>query len=132
MGKEYRQWCRRQEGDDTQGSVATVGTAADIDAEQTLHPLFECFRGPRHRRGLVEQGSATHEPLAAATVGEKAEVTDAHEAGRQDVEQEAADELAGQQSHHFDPVAVGVVFPAKAHAIVFELHQPIVAEGGLA
>jgi hypothetical protein len=44
---------------------------------------------------LVESLPAEGELFIAGTVGEQPEVTDAHEAIGQDVQQEAADELSG-------------------------------------
>ncbi len=41
-------------------------------------------------------------------VGEKAEMTDTHEAIGQDVEQEAADEFFGIEGHRFQPVFVSL------------------------
>jgi hypothetical protein len=42
------------------------------------------------------------------SVGEKAEVTDAHETIGQDVEREAADEFFGIEGHRFQPVFVSL------------------------
>jgi len=42
------------------------------------------------------------------SIGEKAEVTDTHDAIGQDVEQEAADEFFGIEGHRFQPVFVSL------------------------
>ena len=42
------------------------------------------------------------------SIGEKAEVTDTHDAIRQDVEQEAAAEFFGIEGHRFQPVFVSL------------------------
>ena len=54
------------------------------------------------------------------SVGQKAEVTDAHEAIRQDVEQKAADKLMGIQSHRFQTVFVFSVAVGEGDLAVFE------------
>ena len=53
----------------------------------------------------IEQCAALSEGLFFGSVGQKAEVTDAHEAIGQDVEQEAADKLFGLEGQRsfFDP-----------------------------
>jgi hypothetical protein len=48
------------------------------------------------------------ESVFFGSVGEKAEVTDAHETIGQDVEREAADEFFGIEGHRFQPVFVSL------------------------
>ena len=64
----------------------------------------------------------------AAPVGEESEVADAHEAARQQVEQEAAQELFNSQSHEPLLVAVGGVSPAECHVALGESDQPAVGD----
>jgi hypothetical protein len=63
--------------------------------------------------GGVEMQSAQVERLSAGSVGEQSEVKDLDEAGRQDVEQEAADEPDRIERHDADAVVVPGVAPAK-------------------
>ena len=51
------------------------------------------------RRWHIESPSTEFELVGAMAVGEQAVVTDAMEAGWEDVEQEAAHELAGVETH---------------------------------
>ena len=62
-------------------------------------------------------------------VGEEAEATDAHEAARQQVEQEAAQKLFDRQGHEPFPVAVSGVSPAEGDVSVGESNQPVVGDG---
>ena len=62
-------------------------------------------------------------------VGEEAEVADAHEAARQQVEQEAAQELFDRQSHEPFSVAVSGVSPAEGDVAFAESDQPVVGDG---
>jgi hypothetical protein len=72
---------------------------------------------------------AERQESGALAVGEKAEVADAHEAGRQQVEQEAAQELVDGQRHEPFLVAVGGVAPAEGNSVLGESDQPGVRDG---
>jgi hypothetical protein len=80
-----------------------------------------------------------------APVGEEPEVADlpvrctqtgAHEARREDVEEEAAEELGGRQCHRLDAVPSGVVFPpacrepsrTEAHLAGVHTDQPVIGD----
>src|SRR5437764_11550 len=65
----------------------------------------------------------------APAVGEITVVADAMEAGGQDVEQEAADELVGGKDHHLLLVVVAIIFPAEADPTVGKPHQAAVCNG---
>jgi len=73
--------------------------------------------------------TAKTESLRTVAVGQKAEVTDLHEAGGQDVEQETADKFHCFQSHHFEAFAILGVPPAKADTIFDEADQSAVGDG---
>ena len=82
----------------------------------------------RRWRGIQELAAAGQLVLASA-VAEQSVVTDALEPIRQDVQQEAPDELVGVEGHDFLPVVVAVVFPAKGDAVVIDPGQPGVGDG---
>lgn len=63
------------------------------------------------------------------TVGHEAEVPDTVEAGRQDVEQEAAHELAGVEGHDLVASLAAVVLPAEADLAVGHADEPAVGDG---
>ena len=65
----------------------------------------------------------------AAPVGEESEVADAHEAGRQQMEQEAAQELILRQSHEPFLVAVGGIAPAQGDVAIMKRNEPGVGDG---
>ncbi len=58
-------------------------------------------------------------------------MADAGESERQDMQQEAADELIGVQSHGLFAIAVGVIAPVKAHVLSVEINQAVVGDGNL-
>jgi len=67
------------------------------------------FFGDLGQSGIESQQlSALRESVFFGAVGEKAEVTDAHETIGQDVEQEAADEFFGIESLRFQPVFISL------------------------
>src|SRR3954447_23736254 len=66
--------------------------------------------------------------------GEQAVVADAVEAVKQDVKQEAADELVGREGHALDPLTAWhaipspIVLPAERHAAAVEDEEPAVRD----
>ena len=66
---------------------------------------------------------AQSQRLSAVAVGEQSEVADLDEPGRQDMEQEAADELDRIEAHGTAAVVVPGVAPAKAHLAVSRLRS---------
>src|SRR5580658_1702761 len=74
-------------------------------------------------------GAAQVQCPAAVPVGEQSKVPNLDEAGRQGMEQEAADELSGLKSHRAASVVVPGVAPAKAHLSVLEADEPSVGDG---
>jgi len=77
----------------------------------------------------AEAEPAVGQCLPAVAVGEQSEVADLDEAGGQDMEQEAADELDSFEAHDAAAVAMPGVPPAEAHLSVFEAEQPSVGDG---
>jgi len=65
---------------------------------------------------------------SAPSVGQKAEVADAHEARGKHVEQEAAQKLLDRQGHQTLLVAVGGVSPAKGDLVAFEGDQAVIGD----
>ena len=74
-------------------------------------------------------GPAQVQRPAAVPVTKKSKVPNLDEAGREYVEQEAADELRGLKSHRAAAVVVPGVAPAKAHLSVLEADEPSVGNG---
>ena len=62
-------------------------------------------------------------------VGEEAEVADAHETARQQVQQEAAQELVDRQAHDTLLVGMGGISPAEADVALPECDQSAVGDG---
>ena len=78
----------------------------------------------------LEEVMAAELPLSGA-IGEETVVADAVEAGREHVQQHAADELGGRQRHGFPAGGslAAVVGVAKTHGAVVEAAQALVADG---
>ncbi len=76
-----------------------------------------------------ERLEAEWEQRGSMAVGEEAEVTDAHETARQQVEQEAAQELIDGQSEQALLVGMGGVSPAEGDRALFECNQSAVGDG---
>ncbi len=82
------------------------------------------------RRGIVDEQALTErqEPGTAAS-GEEAEREDADKAARQDVEQEAAQELLRTERHHSLLISVGIILPAESNLVMLESHEAVVGDG---
>jgi hypothetical protein len=72
---------------------------------------------------------AQGERLSAVAVGKQSEVADLDETGRQDVEQETADEFDRIEGHDAAAVAMTGVAPAEAHMSVVEAEESSVGDG---
>ena len=79
--------------------------------------------------GWLEQPQTKRKEFCSPPVSEEAEVADAHEAARQQVQEEAAQELIDRQSHEPLLVAVSGVSPAKGDVALGESNQPAVGDG---
>ena len=81
---------------------------------------------PSGRVGGRDQVPQAPDGCGASGAGEEAVVSDAVEAARQHVQEEAADELAGRERHRLDPglarrlAAGSIVLPAEGDALVVE------------
>ena len=122
----------RVEGADShQCSLFAARALGDIDAGQAQHHDLWRFWLWRLGLGLTLQGSAGGEFPVAVSITEQAIMADAGESERQDMQQEAADELIGVQAHGLLAIAVGVIAPAKAHVLSVEINQAVVGDGNL-
>src|SRR5262245_17531467 len=74
------------------------------------------------RRRHVEQLACPCDVVSAGTIGEQAVVTDAVEAARQYMDEEAADELVDGERHHLVSIVAfaAVVLPLEGDALVVE------------
>jgi len=78
---------------------------------------------------FAEEFTAACEVLASRRVGKQSVVSDAHQSGRQNVEQEAAEKLLHVEGHEPFRVASCAVVPAKGHAVVVEGEESVVGNG---
>src|SRR5439155_26410070 len=65
-----------------------------------------------------QQLTAERKLLVTMAVGKETVVTDAMEAVRQSVKQEAPDELEGVESHHLRFAVTAIILPAEAHPAI--------------
>jgi len=72
---------------------------------------------------------AKFESLGTEAIGQKAEVTDAHETFGQDVEEEAAQELRCGEGHLALLVARSVVLPAEGDPLAVKADPSMVGDG---
>jgi hypothetical protein len=63
-----------------------------------------------------------------SAVGEKAEVTDAHEAIGEHVKQEAADKFLGFKDHRLFPIAIFAISVAQQDFSVIDLQDAVIAQ----
>src|SRR5208283_137486 len=77
------------------------------------------FRAP----ALAKQRPATSQVLGPKAIGEEAIIADAHEPGREDVQQETTDELGGLQGHRALPTAMRIILPLKRDLAIFQAQQ---------
>src|SRR6266404_3802786 len=103
------------------------------DAGECLVPIsivWGCFEvGLGWRLRFHFQKLATlRELLLAVPVTHQTVVTDALQSLRQDVQQEAADELVGLEGHGLSGAVVAVVLPAESDFPVLDLQETIVRD----
>jgi len=67
--------------------------------------------------------------MLLGSVGQKTEMTDAHEALREDMEQKTANKLLGIQSHRFFSIPVSSISVAQGHFAVFDFKDTVVGQG---
>jgi len=77
----------------------------------------------------VESREAPWQQSGAPSVGEEAEVADADEALGKQVKKEATEKLIARDGHHFLPIVVGRVTPAKGDLVVRQCDQAMVGDG---
>ena len=92
-------------------------------------PVGGLGAGHRRRGCDAEQCACPLELLGPVTVGEEAGLTDAVEASRQGVQQEAADEFLGVEGQRPLPSAVAVVAPAEGDLAAVNRDDAVVGDG---
>jgi hypothetical protein len=75
---------------------------------------------------LFDKPASLQEVLGSISVSEKAEVSNAGEARRENMEKEPTEELVWLQGHDASSIAAGVVLPGESDAVVVEGEDPTV------
>lgn len=78
---------------------------------------------------VADELPAPFEVLASCRVCEQSVVADPHQSARQDMEQEAAEELPDVEGHEPFPIPSCTVVPAKGHLVVAEGDESVVGDG---
>ena len=123
---------RRRSGEELRGGEALDnphGSAAKRTSPQRVNRQRRRGGAGYWLTGWLEQPETEWKKLRSPSIGEEAEVADAHKTARQQVEEEAAQELIDGQSHQPLLVAVSRVAPAKGHVALGESNQPAVGNG---
>ena len=76
------------------------------------------------------RGAAALDLSGAMAVGEKAVVTDAVKAVRQNMQEEAADELVRLEPHDLVPASMAIILVGKGDLIAVDGGKPCVGDGG--
>jgi hypothetical protein len=77
---------------------------------------------------LQEQAETQGKKRPSPPVGQEAEVADAHKSQRQQVEQEATQELLAREAHDPLAVAVGRVSPPEGDLAIRERNQSMIGD----
>ena len=116
-------------GNSTCVPAGTHPRKQSADAAAGTSALGRSFAEPRVEARRTEQFAGKLECGAPLWMCEEAEVADLDEAGRQHVEQKAADELDGVQRHELVLVVIGRVSPAEGRMAIAHLDQAPVGDG---
>ena len=104
-------------------------------ASWTALPIFDPGKECRGRGGRfwwrsLERLATAGEVNGLGTVGQKTEMADAHEAGRQHVEQKPADELAGVERHGFLLAGIFAIPVGERDAPFFNRENSVIGNSG--
>ena len=137
-----RQRARQDGPHEVSGGSATRTTIAVICIRPSPHtgqrerstPVSRCSStaadsgGASSGGGCPRRSPAPRQRASTRAIGEQAEVANAHEAARHDVEQKASQEFVGLERQDLHAVVVGVVLPAEPDAAVVVIDEPIIRE----
>jgi len=129
---------RPEDGDEAQAPRVAHRAPRDVHAGQAEHEGGHGL-GPHSsfRRHRDEERSTPRECGCAPSVGEEPEVADADEAAREDMEEEATEELGGRERHRPHVVPPGGVFPpacrepsrTEAHLAGVHADESVIGDG---
>jgi len=120
------QFLDREPSQKAKGAALTRGTAA---FHRLRLLLSEHLGGWVVGTSRLQVLAADRQGLRAVAVGEETEVADLDEAGRQNVEQEAANEFQRFQGHHLPALAIFGVALLEADMAVRQTTQPAIGDG---
>jgi len=93
--------------------------------------VFRCHRGRRTfpGRSHAEKLTAMLQLFLPMGISEEAVIADAVESARENVQEEAADELVGRESHGFLLIVVAIVSPGEFYLTIFDIDDPMIGDG---
>jgi hypothetical protein len=112
------------------GLVTATGTAIEIETGEQEDPLRGGLALGGRGRVDVQKLPDPAECIGFDTVGQEAEVANAHEATWEYVQEETADELVGGKRRGASYVTVGAVAIGEADGAVLEIEDALVADRG--
>jgi len=119
----------RQACGDLHPTLAAHRAAREVDPREALHQRVDRFGAGVFGRWVAEEVTAPSQGASTRAVREQAEVANAHEAGRQDVQEKPTKEFVDLEGHHLAPVVVGVVLPVEAHHALVQTEESVVGQG---
>ena len=119
----------RKDGDSYHLPVAALRTLQWIVPGELLPPFPVVTCRLRDWHGHNQQFPAPVQVLRAVAVAEKAIVADALKRIRENMQQEAPQELVSRHGHHLVPLLVFVVLIGETDLPVLESFQPVVGDG---
>ena len=125
MRRRSEEELRGREPLDDLHDSATEGTVPERTRGEGSLAGGACWR---FIRGL-EETETEWKKFCSPPVCEKAEVADAHEAARQQVKQEATQELIDRQSHDPLLIVMNGISPSESNVAVSEGKQAVVGDG---
>ena len=117
-----------ERGDALQAPPMALRTLLEVGAREPLHQGAGRLQGPRRWRWGVERPTAGSQRLGTTPIAEHPVVAQALEASREDMQQEAPDELGHREDHHLDSIALPVIAPAEMHHVVLDGHETLIAD----
>lgn len=123
---------RPRSGEDADRAHGSTADCADVDIKprdllQQLGPVCSLVSGLLN--DYTQKLAASGQLSSPVTVTQQAVVSDFYEAVRQDVKQEAADELEDVNGHPFSTVAVLPIPVREGDLLILAGEQPVVGDG---
>lgn len=132
LGRTPRTWAAggRRDGLTMQGTCSTLRTLRQINPRHVLYPLGDgLFLTCGRRRHVAKQVAALWQGARFTPVGKEAVVAETDKAGREDMEQEAAEESMRVHRHLLQPLSLPTVAIGEADLTLTDVDQARIRDG---